>query len=105
MRPFGAVDIFEGKLYILTGRVKNVSKQMAQNPKVEICATDGGKWLRIEAAVVSDERISAKQHMLDAYPSQQRLYKADDDNTQVLYLKDTTATITAFGAEPEIIRF
>lgn len=105
VRPFGTIDIFEDKLYIQTGKVKNVSKQMAQNPKVEICAFDGSSWIRIEATVVNDDRIEAKQHMLDNYPSLRQMYKADDDNTQVLYLKDATATFYSFGKEPKVVKF
>ena len=28
VRPFGTIDIFEGKLYIQSGKVKDVSKQI-----------------------------------------------------------------------------
>lgn len=105
VRPFGTVDIFEDRLYIQTGKVKNVSKQMQANPKIEICAVDGGEWIRIAATVVRDDREEAKQHMLDAYPALQEMYKADDDNTEVLYLKDATATFYSFTAEPRVIRF
>lgn len=105
VRPFGTVDIFEGKLYIQTGKMKAVSRQMQANPKVEICACAGGEWLRIEAVVVRDDRVEAKQHMLDQYPSLQGRYKADDDNTEVLYLKDATATFYSFGGEPRVVRF
>jgi len=105
VRPFGTVDLFEGKLYIQTGKVKNVSKQMAANPKVEICAFNGRQWIRIEAIAVDDDRIEAKQHMLDTYPMLQSMYKADDSNTQVLYLKDATATISSFAEPPKVIKF
>ena len=105
VRPFGTIDLFEDKLYIQTGKVKNVSKQMAKNPKVEICAFDGNTWIRIEAVVVNDDRIEAKQHMLDNYPSLRQMYKADDNNTQVLYLKDATATFYSFTQEPKVVKF
>ncbi len=105
VRPFGTIDLFEDKLYIQTGKVKNVSKQMAQNPKIEICAFDGNTWIRIEATAVNDDRIEAKQHMLDNYPSLQKMYKADDNNTQVLYLKDATATFYSFTQEPKVVKF
>lgn len=105
VRPFGTIDLFEDKLYIQTGKVKNVSKQMAKNPKVEICAFDGSSWIRIEAVAVNDDRTEAKQHMLDNYPSLRQMYKADDDNTQVLYLKDATATFYSFTQEPKVVKF
>ena len=105
VRPFGTIDLFEDKLYIQTGKVKNVSKQMAQNPKIEICAFDGNTWIRIEAIAVNDDRIEAKKHMLDNYPSLQKMYKADDGNTQVLYLKDATATFYSFTQEPKVVKF
>lgn len=105
VRPFGTVDIFEGKLYIQTGKLKNVSKQIKSNPKIEICAFDGGTWIRIQALAIEDDRREVRQHMLDAYPSLQSMYSADDGNTQALYLKNAVATIESFGKEPKVIRF
>jgi uncharacterized pyridoxamine 5'-phosphate oxidase family protein len=106
VRPFGTVDIFENRLYIQTGKVKNVSKQIKANPNVELCAmSPDNKWIRLEAVAVEDSRIEAKQHMLEAYPSLKGRYSAEDDNTQVFYLKDATATIASFGEEPKEIKF
>ena len=105
VRPFGAVDVFENKLYIQTGKVKKVSKQMAANPKIEICGMDGEKWIRIEAVAVEDDRIEAKQHMLDSNPVLKSMYAADDGNTEVLYLKNATATISSFTEKPKVIHF
>jgi uncharacterized pyridoxamine 5'-phosphate oxidase family protein len=105
VRPFGTVDIFEGKLYIQTGKVKNVSKQIKVNPKVEICAFDGDTWVRVQAVAVEDNRREAKQHMLDSYPALQDRYSADDDNTQVLYLKNAVATFESFGGSPKVVKF
>ncbi len=105
VRPFGTINIFEDKLYIQTGRSKDVSKQMMKNPKVEISACNGSDWIRIEAVTVEDNRVEAKQSMLDSYPSLQEMYSATDDNTQVLYLKDTVATFSSFTKEPKVVRF
>lgn len=105
VRPFGTVNIFENKLYIQTGKVKNVSKQIKSNPKIEICGVLQDKWIRVEAIAVNDDRIEAKEHMLAAYPSLQSMYKANDENTQVLYLKNATATIFSFTDAPKIITF
>lgn len=105
VRPFGTVNIFENKIYIQTGKVKNVSKQMKINPQIEICGMADGKWIRIEATAVEDNRRHAKEHMLDAYPILKGQYSADDDNTQVLYLKDVTATISSFTEKPTTIKF
>jgi uncharacterized pyridoxamine 5'-phosphate oxidase family protein len=105
VRPFGTIDMFDGKLYIQTGKIKDVSKQIKANPKIEICAFDGDKWIRIQAVAVEDERREVKQHMLDAYPQLKDRYSPDDDNTQVLYLKDVTATISGFAAEPRVVKF
>jgi uncharacterized pyridoxamine 5'-phosphate oxidase family protein len=107
VRPFGTIAIFENKLYIQTGRHKNVAKQMKANPKVEICALDlaAGKWLRIEAVVVEDNRVEAKRYMLEQYPSLKSMYSAEDDNTLVLYLKDVTATFSSFTEEPKVVKF
>ena len=85
VRPFGTAHIFEGKLYIQTGKSKAVSKQIHANPKVEICAFKGGEWLRVAGELVEDDRREARQSMLDAYPSLQKMYSADDGNTEVFY--------------------
>ncbi len=105
VRPFGTVDLFEGKLYIQTGKVKDVSMQLMANPKMEICAFDGSRWLRVAATAVEDDRYEAKKHMLDNYPSLQKNYQPDDGNTQVFYLKDAVATFSSFTEEPRVIRF
>lgn len=105
VRPFGTVAIFENKLYIQTGKAKNVSKQMLANPKIEISGMTDGKWIRVEAIAVEDDNLQARQHMLDTYPILQKMYAADDGNTQVFYLKNATACISSFTDEPIIIKF
>ena len=105
VRPFGTVHVFENKIYIQTGKSKNVSQQMINNPKIEICAMKGGEWIRVQALAIEDDRVEAKQSMLDAYPDLKNIYSATDDNTQVLYLKDVTATIASFTSAPKVIKF
>ena len=105
VRPFGTIDIFEGKLYIQTGKVKPVGKQIEANPKVEICAFSGGKWLRVAGTLVRDDRVEAKAHMLDAYPSLKGMYSAEDDNTEVLYFDHATATFSSFTEAPRTVEF
>lgn len=105
VRPFGTVEIFEGKLYIQTGKVKAVSKQLQINPKAEISAFTDGKWLRLAGKLIRDDRVEAKKHMLDNYPELKSMYSAEDDNTEVLYFEDATATFYSFGNEPKVIKF
>ena len=105
VRPFGTAHIFEGKLYIQTGKVKDVSKQIHANPKFEICAFKDGEWLRVAGELVEDDRREARQSMLDAYPSLQNMYSVDDGNTEVFYIKDATATFSSFTNAPEVVKF
>ena len=105
VRPFGTVEIFEGKLYIQTGKVKNVSKQMQENPKVEICAFQNGAWLRVAGELIRDDRVEPKAHMLEAYPSLKDRYSAEDENTEVLYFQNATATFSSFVGEDKIVTF
>lgn len=106
VRPFGTAEIFEGKLYIQTGKVKNVYKQLIANPKAEILAMGkDGTWLRITCELIPDDRIEAKADMLDKNPSLKGMYKADDDNTIVLYARNATATIYSFTADPVTFQF
>ena len=105
VRPFGTIHIFEGKLYIQTGKVKDVSRQILQNPKVELCAFDGERWLRVAATAVEDARLEAQEHMLAAYPSLQNMYKAGDGNTQIFALEHGTATFSSFTEAPRTVTF
>ncbi|MDD5899724.1 MAG: pyridoxamine 5'-phosphate oxidase family protein [Lachnospiraceae bacterium] len=105
VRPFGTVHIFEDKLYIQTGKVKPVSKQLAANPKAELCAFMDGTWLRVAGELVEDDRREARKSMLDAYPNLRAMYSEDDENTQVLYFKNATATFSSFGAAPREVKF
>ena len=101
VRPFGTAHIFEGKLYIQTGKIKPVSKQLGINPKAEICAFKDGVWLRVACELIEDNRVEAKKSMLDEYSSLRRMYDENDDNTQVLYMKNAVATFSSFTAAPE----
>ncbi|MBO4419081.1 MAG: pyridoxamine 5'-phosphate oxidase family protein [Oscillospiraceae bacterium] len=105
VRPFGTVDLFEGKLYIQTGKVKPVSKQLHANPKAEICAFMDGKWIRVAGELEADERVEAKKHMLDAYPMLRRMYDENDGNTEVLYFKHGVATFSSFTEAPRTVEF
>lgn len=106
VRPFATVNIFENKLYFQTGKVKNVSKQIMANPKIEICGLlDSEKWIRVEAVAVEDDRVEPRQAMLDAYPNLKSRYGPDDGNNQVFYLTKATATIYSFTEEPRVIKF
>jgi len=105
VRPFGTINEFEGKLYIQTGKKKDVSKQLHANPKAEICAFKDGQWIRVACELVADDRREAKVSMLEAYPNLQGMYSADDDNTEVLYMKNATATFSSFAGAPEVEKF
>ena len=105
VRPFGTINEFEGKLYIQTGKVKPTSKQLAANPKAEICAFTDGAWIRVACRLVEDDRYEARKSMLDAYPNLRSMYDENDGNTQVFYMQNATATISSFGGAPVVIEF
>lgn len=105
VRPFGTAHIYNGKLYIQTGKKKPVSHQIAANPKVELCAFKDGTWLRVEATLVEDDTVAARKSMLDAYPELRSMYDENDGNSQVFYLKDATAVFSSFTAAPVTVKF
>ena len=105
VRPFGTAHIFEGKLYIQTGKVKPTSRQLLANPKAEISAFHNGTWIRLAGERVEDDRMEAKKSMLDAYPSLRNMYDENDGNTQVFYFRNATATFSSFTAAPETVTF
>lgn len=105
VRPFGTANIFDGKLYIQTGKVKPVSKQLAANPNAEICAFHNGIWVRVSGELIEDDRVEAKKSMLDAYPNLRGMYDENDSNTQVLYFRNATAVFSSFTAPSETVTF
>ncbi len=105
VRPFGTAEIFEGKLYIQTGKKKDCYRQLLNNPHAELCCFKDGKWLRLEGKLIRDERIEAKKDMLDKNPSLRSMYDENDDNTIVLYFKDAKATFFSFSEAPKVIEF
>ncbi len=105
VRPFGTINEFEGKLYIQTGKIKPTSRQLAANPKAELCAFCDGTWLRVACVLVEDDRFEARKSMLDAYPMLRCMYDENDGNTQVFYLKNCVATFSSFAKAPETVEF
>ena len=105
VRPFGTANIFEGKLYIQTGKVKPTSKQLLANPKAEICAFHNGVWVRVAGELIEDDRVEARKSMLDAYPNLRGMYDENDGNTQVFYFRNAVATFSSFTAAPEVVEF
>ena len=105
VRPFGTALVYEGKLYIQTGKVKAVSRQMQADPKVELCAFDGQQWLRLAATAVWEDSVPAQEHMLQGYPQLRAMYTPGDGNSAVFWLKDATATFASFTAPPRTVTF
>ena len=105
VRPFGTAHIFEGKLYIQTGKVKPTSRQLLANPKAEISAFHNGIWIRVAGELIEDDRVEAKKSMLDAYPNLRGMYDENDGNTQVFYFRNATATFSSFTAAPDTVTF
>ena len=104
VRPFGTAELFEGKLYIQTGKRKDIYKQLLVNPKAELCCFKDGIWLRLEGQLIPDDRLEAKKDMLDKNPTLRNMYDENDDNTIVLYFKDATATFYSFTDSPRVVK-
>ena len=101
VRPFGTALLWDGKFYIQTGKVKSVSRQLAANPKAEICAFKDGQWLRVAGELVNDDTREVKVAMLEKMPQLKGMYDPDDGNMQMLYFKNASATFSSFTAAPE----
>jgi len=102
VRPFGVSEIINDRLYIMTGKVKNVFKEVARNDRFEICAVkpSGSEWMRLSGKLVNDESLAVKEEFLNRNESLKSMYKADDGNMAVLYITDATARFCSF-TEPE----
>ena len=105
VRPFGVAEIYNNRLYIQTGKKKDVFKQIMSNSNVEICAFNNGTWIRIEGNLILDDRVEVKKYLLDQNPELRNMYNENDDNTAALYFEKGRATIYSFTSEPKVIEF
>ena len=107
VRAFGVSEIIDGRLYIMTGKVKDVYKQIAANGKFEICALkkSGSEWMRLSGTLVNDETLAVKEEFLNRNESLKSMYKADDDNMAVLYITNATARFCSFSAPERKVGF
>ncbi len=107
VRPFGTAHIFNNRLYIQTGRSKDVYKQLKANPKAAICACDAdcSHWLRIDAEFLEDQNIEAEVALIGGYPDLQGIYMPGDGNMVVFYMVGATATFSSFTEEPRTVMF
>ena len=105
VRPFGAVIEYEGKVYFCTNNQKNVYKQLAANPKAEICGMKkDGAWIRVTGTLVQDSNAGARAAMLEAVPALKQMYRLDDGIFEVLRLENATAMLYTFTAAPVEIK-
>ena len=105
VRPFGTAEIFEGRLYIQTGKKKDCYKQLLADPHAEICCFKDGTWLRLKGKLIPDDRVEAKKDMLDKNPNLRGMYDENDDNTIVLYFENAEATFYSFASAPRTVTF
>jgi uncharacterized pyridoxamine 5'-phosphate oxidase family protein len=101
VRPFSALAYWDGKIYICTNNEKAVYKQMTENPKIEISAMAGDKWIRFWGKVAVDPRLEARAAMIEANPMLKNMYKADDGKFEVLYFTEAKALVYSFNSAPE----
>ena len=107
VRAFGVSEIINNRLYIMTGKVKDVYKQMDKNGKFEICALkpSGSEWMRLSGTLVNDETLAVKEEFLNRNESLKSMYKADDDNMAVLYITNATARFCSFTEAERTVNF
>ena len=107
VRAFGVSEIINNRLYIMTGKAKDVYKQMDKNGKFEICALkpSGSEWMRLSGTLVNDETLAVKEEFLNRNESLKSMYKADDDNMAVLYITNATARFCSFAEAERTVNF
>ncbi len=94
-RPFGDPILFDNKIYVITNKNKNVSKQIAKNNKVCIVAYDDENWIRINCKLIDDSNnIEAKKAVINEFDwAEEAGYTLDNPDFQVLYISEADSTI------------
>ena len=104
VRPYGAMLLFEGKIYIMAFGQTNATRQIADNDKAEICAFKG-QTLRIECKLVEDNRPEVGRALVERMPVLKPALGENGENGVMYYLKDATATFFKMMEVVEIIKF
>ena len=80
-RPFGAIMEDDDHLYISTSNLKEVYKQMKENPNIAIIALKPGTrlWMRLSAKAFETFDLAIKAKMLEVCPQIQKHYHSADD--------------------------
>lgn len=94
-RPFGDPVLFDNKIYVLTNKQKNVSKQIAKNNHVCIVAYDEKNWIRVNCKLIDDSNnIEAKKVIINEFPwTIEEGYTLDNPDFQILYIKDADSKV------------
>lgn len=102
-RPFGDPILFQDKIYVITSKHKNVSKQIAKNNHVCIVAYDGNEWIRINCKLIDDSaNMAVKEAVIKEFDwAIEAGYTLDNPEFQVLYMSDVESTI--YDEEGEVI--
>lgn len=95
LRPLGAHFEMDGKVLFGVGDFKDVYKQMAANPLVEISAAKpDGKWLRYTGKAVFDTDPKYAAAMLEALPQLKEIYNEKTGHKLAMFhLEDATAVV------------
>lgn len=94
-RPFGDPILFDNKIYVLTNKTKNVSKQIEKNNNVCIVAYDNNNWIRINCKLIDDsENMEAKKAVINEFDwAEEAGYTLDNPNFQILYMAEAESNI------------
>ena len=105
VRPFASAVEFEGQAYICTGNLKEVYKQIKDNPNVEISGIypDHTSWLRLKATLVEDNRLEVQKAILDDETGPKGLYEPGDGKFVTFKLTNIKAMKYSFIKAPEEI--
>ena len=92
VRPLGAHFEEDGKVYFTVGDFKDVYKQMAENPKVEIVAYKDRVWLRYTGRAVFEDNPDHVEKFLQALPHLRNAYnETTGHKMMVFHLEDAEA--------------
>ena len=104
VRPYGAQLFYEGNLYLMSFGETAATRQIAQNPKAEICAFKG-QTLRVACTLVEDQRPEVKKALADKMPSLKPLLGENGEKGVMYKVTDATAAFFKLMEPVETITF
>lgn len=95
VRPVTFIDVYNGEVYSMTRKSKDVYEHVKKNPNIQIVfyPKDSRNWARISCKLVEAETPEVRKQFLAMYPSVTKAHPDALTDTDLTFMKLTGITV------------